>query len=113
MAVTLYHTGTEYTSNAITFLRGTKADITAVGVYHNTDPTHIPLIADFIIVTFADGVKVPADALAIPGELDVVARIGPKAGADVNLAAGTYQRWVLVQTSTQDLIRAADTVIIL
>ena len=43
----------------------------------------------------------------------MVARIGPKAGADVNLSAGTYQRWVLVQTSAQDLIRAADTVIIL
>jgi hypothetical protein len=113
MAVTLYHTGTEYTSNAITLLRGAKTDITTVGVYHNTDPTHIPLVSEFITVTLADGIKVPPDALAIPGELDVVARIGPKAGADVNLSAGTYQRWVLVQTATQDLIRAADTVVIL
>ena len=113
MPVTLYHTATEYTSNAITLLRGAKTDITAVGIYHNVNPSYIPLVSNFIIVTLADGTKVPPDTLAIPGELDVVARIGPKSGADVNLTAGTYQRWVLVQTSTQDMIRAADTVIIL
>jgi len=114
MAITLYHTGTEYTSNAITLLRGSVSDITSVGVYHNTNPNTIPLVSDFITVTLANGTLNPPDALAIPGEIDVVALIGPKIGADVNLSSpGNYQRWVIVKTATQDLIRATDTVTIL
>lgn len=113
MPIQLYHTGTEYTSNSITLLRGTSASITNVGVYHSTNPAYIPLVTDFISVTLADGTTLPPSALAIPGELDVVALIGPKAGAQMNLAVGVWQRWVLVQTSTEDLIRAADTVTVL
>lgn len=113
MPITLYHTGTEYTSNSITLLRGALASITNVGVYHSTNPAYIPLVSDFIPVTLADGTTTPPSPLAIPGEIDVVALIGPKAGAQMNLAAGTWQRFVLVQTSTEDIIRAADTVIVL
>jgi len=113
MAVTLYHTGTEYTSNSITLLRGSVSDITSVGVYHNVNPAYIPLITDFVTVTLADGTTIPPAALAIPGEIDVVALIGPKAGAQLTLAAGTYQRWVLIRTAAEDIIRAADTIIVL
>lgn len=117
MAITLYSTGTEYTSNAITLLRGTTASITNVGVYHNVNPATIPTVVEFTSVKLADGTNPasPNYALAIPGEIDVVALIGPKAGADLALAGGdiVYQRWVLVQTAAEDLIRATDTVTVL
>jgi hypothetical protein len=113
VAVTLYHTGTEYTSNSITLLRGIKADILDVGVYHNVNPLYVPQVTDFTIVTLADGTITPPSDLAVAGELDIVALIGPKAGAQLLLAAGIYQRWVLVQTAYQDLIRAVDTVTVL
>jgi hypothetical protein len=117
MAITLYSTGTEYTSNAITLLRGTSASITNVGVYHNTNPAVVPTVAEFTSVTLADGTNPasPNYALAIPGELDVVALIGTKSGAQLSLTGGdvTYQRWVLVQTSAEDIIRATDTVTVL
>lgn len=117
MALTLYSTGTEYTSNAITLLRGTVASITSVGVYHNSNPATVPTVADFTSVKLADGTNSGSEyyALAIPGEVDVVALIGPKAGADLSLAGGdvSYQRWVLVQTTAEDIIRAADTITVL
>lgn len=113
MSVTLYHTATEYTSNAISLLRGVISDITSVGVYHDTNPATIPAVAAFTLVYLADGTKKPPDPLAVAGEIDVVARIGPKIGADLALAAGVYQRWILVQTTSQDMIRAVDTVVIL
>jgi hypothetical protein len=113
VAVTLYHTGTEFTSNAITLLRGVTADIVNVGVYHDVNPANIPAVVAFTSVTLADGTADPPSDLAVPGELDVVALIGPKAGAQLMLAAGVYQRWVLVQTAAQDLIRAVDTVTVL
>ena len=115
MAVTLYSTGTEYTSNALTLIRGTAADITSVGVYHNVNPSTIPAVSDFITCTLADGtdplsVNYP---LAVKGELDVVALIGPKVGADLALATGTWQRWILVQTVMEDVIRKVDTITVL
>lgn len=113
MAVTLYSTGTEYTSNAITLIRGTVADITSVGVYHNVDPATIPTIVNFITVTLADGTTNPPNPLAVVGEIDVVALIGPKAGADLVLAAGTWQRWILVRTAAEDIIRKVDTITVL
>ncbi len=113
MAITLYNTATEYTSNAITLIRGTVADITAVGVYHNVNPATIPTVGNFVIVTLADGTKLPPDALAVVGEIDVVALIGTKSGADLALTAGSWQRWVLVQTAHEDIIRKVDTVTVL
>lgn len=113
MAVTLYHTGTEYTSNALSLLRGATSDILDVGVYHSTNPAYVPQVTDFVIVTLADGTTKPPSPLAVAGELDVVALIGPKTGAQLTLAAGIYQRWVLVQTGAEDIIRAVDTVTVL
>ena len=113
MAVTLYHTGTEYTSNAISLLRGSASDIVDVGVYHSTNPAYVPQVSDFVIVTLADGTTKPPSVLAVTGELDVVALIGPKTGAQLVLTAGIYQRWVLVQTGAEDIIRAVDTVTVL
>ena len=114
MAVTLYHTGTEYTSNALTFLRGSVTDVTSVGVYHTTNLTYIPLVSDFTTVTLANGTGAPPDPLAIPGEIDVVALIGPKTGAQLSIPApGDYQRFVYVATAAQDIIRKVDVVTIL
>ena len=113
MAVTLYNTATEYTSNAITLTRGTAADIVSVGVYHNANPSTVPTIANFIVCVFANGTTNPPDPLAVAGELDVVALIGTKSGAHLALAAGTWQRWILVRTAAEDIIRKVDTVTVL
>ena len=112
MAVTLYSTGTEYTSNAITLTRGTVADITSVGVYHNVNPSTVPTIVSFTTCTLADGTDSGSAhyALAVQGEIDV---IGPKIGADLALAAGTWQRWILVRTAAEDIIRKVDTITVL
>ena len=112
MAVTLHNSATEYLSNALTITRGTIADITSVGVYHDTNPATIPAVLDFTTVTLADGTAGSGGTnyqLAITGEIDVVSLIGSKAGADLSLAAGDYQRWVLVQTTAEDIIRKVDT----
>lgn len=109
---TLYHTATEYTANQLTLLRGTVSDIVSVGVYHNIDPNTVPLVSDFTTVTLVDGTTTPLPPLAESGIIDVVSLVGPRSG-QVNLtAAGTYQRWVLVKTAAEDIIRAVDTVII-
>jgi hypothetical protein len=114
----LYNTATEYTSNAITFTRGGPQNVTAVGVYHNANPNIIPAVVDFTTVQLIDGVADPENPLAQEGVVDVVALIGPKVGADEALAAGDYQRWVLVQTEGvgaypgEDIIRKVDTLTI-
>lgn len=116
MAVSLYHTATEYLSNALTISRGSINDITAVGVYHDSDPGVIPDVLDFTTVVLADGTAGPSGQnyeLAITGEIDVVSLIGPKAGADLSLTAGDYQRFVLVQTANEDIIRKVDTITVL
>lgn len=104
--VAVFANGTEYLANAITFTRGTSAAITAVGVYHNVNPATVPTVAAFTLVSLVK----PGDALADGLNTDVLSLIGPKVGAHLLLAAGTYQRWVLVQTSTEDIIRKVDTV---
>ncbi len=52
------------------------------------------------------------DPLSTTGLVEVLSLIGPKNG-DVVLTAGDYQRFVLVQTATEDIIRKIDTVTIL
>jgi len=112
--VTLYSTGTEYTANAITLLRGTVSDIISVGVYHNTDPNIIPAVGDFNTVTLVDGTAEPPDALSEAGFIDVLSRIGARAEAGViSLAAGDHQRWVLLTTADEDIIRPVDIVEVL
>jgi hypothetical protein len=106
MAIQLFTTGTEYVANAITLSRGTSAAITGVGVYHNTDPTVKPTVAQFTMVTLVK----PGDALADGTNLDVLSLIGPKSGAHLALTPGSYQRWILVQTATEDVIRKVDVI---
>lgn len=110
MAVDMFLNGTEWFANEITILRGTVADITAVGVYHNINPNVQPLVTDFIIVTLEPGTGPLAEA----GKIDIMSRIGHKSTPHwVPPAAGDYQRWALIQTAQEDIIRKLDTVTIL
>lgn len=109
---TIYSSGTEYAANALTILRGTVSDITSVGVYHTLDAEEIPVVGDFTTVTLVDGTAEPPDALSEAGIIDVLSLIGPRAG-DVTLTPGVYQRWVLIVTATEDIIRRPDTLEIL
>ncbi len=119
MALELYSTATEYTSNQLTFTRGGPTQVTAVGVYHTTDLQEVPTVADFTTVQLVDGTAEPEGPLAQAGVIDVVALIGPAEGADLALTPGTYQRWVLVQTEGvgvrpgESIIRKADTITVL
>ena len=108
----LYRSATEYLANAITIQRGSASDILTVGVYHTSDPSAIPEVEDFTQVTLVDGVSDPDNPLAVPGVIDVVSLVGPR-GGDVVLTQGDYQRYVLVTTATEDIIRRVDTVTIL
>lgn len=107
--VTLYKAGTEYIANEITIKRGTVADITAVKVYHTTNPAYLPVISDFTTVTLVPG----SGALAEGTKIDVLSLIGPKAGQVVIPIAGDYQRWILVQTASEDIIRRPDVITII
>ena len=108
----IFSSATEYLANALTINRGSVADITSVGVFHTTDPGVIPTVAQFTPVTLIDGVTNPTDPLAEAGVIDVLSLIGPRAG-DETLTAGDYQRYVLVVTATEDIIRRVDTVTVL
>lgn len=110
MAVQLFNTGTEYVANQITLLRGDVADILAVGVLHLAPSDPVPAVEDFTTVTLVDGTAEPPDPLSEAEKIDVLSLIGPKIGADLALEPGTYQRWVLVQTAAEDIIRRPDTV---
>jgi hypothetical protein len=112
MAVELFTSATEYVANELTILRGTVDDIVSVGVYHTTTPNDIPTVAEFTTVTLADGTADPPDPLAEGGKIDVMSLIGPRSG-DVTLTPGDYQRYVLVVTATEDIIRRVDTVEVL
>jgi hypothetical protein len=107
MAITLYSPGTEYTANAITMKRGSAADITWVGVYHGVDPNHTPTLADFQQSTLV----VPPNPMADGSNIDILTLVGP--GGDIQLVAGVYQRWALVKTATENIVRKLDTVTVL
>jgi hypothetical protein len=106
MVVTIPRTGTELVANQITFTRGAAADVTAVGVFHTTDPTKIPTVAEFTTAQLV----LPGDPLAEGTKIDVLSLIGPRGGT--TLAAGDYQRWVRVSTATEDILRRVDVVTI-
>ena len=123
MAVSIYSTATEYIANAITLTRGAVADIKSVGIYVNTAPNTVPTAAQFTQVTLVDGTVTPLPPLAVPGEIDVVTKVGP--GAPVNgaipavppgdlatLTAGSYQVWILIRTASETVIRKVDTLTI-
>lgn len=103
----IYRTATEWLANEVTITRGSIGDITAVGVYHTANPNEVPAPGDFTIVRLVDGTADPLDPLAEAGKIDIVSLVGPR-GGDVTLAPGDYQRWVLVQTATEDIIRRVD-----
>ncbi len=105
MPVTLYSTGTEYVMNEITMLRGSNADIVSVGVFHSTSPNAVPTVSQFTTVTLVK----PGDALAEGTKTDIASLIGARAGA-IPLAAGDYQRFCLITTASEDLVRFVDTV---
>lgn len=106
--VQLYHTATEYLSNTLTFKRGSVDDVTMVGVFHTQNPNLIPAASDFVPVTLTR----PGDSLAQNATIDVLSLIGPGAGADMLLAPGDWQRWVLVKTDNETIIRKVDVVTI-
>lgn len=103
----LFHTGTEWLANTLGITRGSVSDITAVGVYHAEDPNEIPEPADFTVVRLVDGTVPDPEPLATPGLVELLSLVGPKDG-DVVLTPGDYQRYVLVQTDTEDIIRRVD-----
>lgn len=109
----IYRSATEYAGNAVTLSRGTVDDIVSVGVYHDTDPGVVPAVEDFTVVSLVDGTAEPPDALSELGVIDVLSLIGPRDG-DLDLATpGDYQRWVLVTTAAEDIIRRPDTITVL
>lgn len=112
MAVQLYAGATEYVANELTILRGSTADIVTVGVFHSLDPNVSPLVTDFTTVTLVDGIANPGNPLAEAGKIDVLSLLGPRAG-DVQLTPGDYQRFILVSTATEDVIRKVDTIEVL
>ncbi len=107
--VQLYNTATEYLANSLTFARGSVDDVISVGVYHSIDPLFVPEEADFVTVLLVE----PGDPLAQDGLTDVLSLIGPGTGADLALTPGDWQRWVLVKTSTEVIIRKVDVVTII
>lgn len=108
MVVQLYSTATEYLSNALTFTRGSYNDVVRVGVYHTQDPLEIPTEGNFNDAQLV----VPGDPLAQGDQVDVLSLIGPGPGAHDTLSPGDWQRWVLVQTVSEVIIRRVDTVVV-
>ncbi|MEV1199469.1 hypothetical protein [Microbispora rosea] len=108
----MFRTGTEWFANQVTITRGSVADITTVGVYHSLDPNVVPAVDEFTTVQLADGTAQPPDQLAEAGKIDVLSLIGPKNG-DIELDPGDWQRFVLLQTATEDIIRKIDVITIL
>lgn len=109
MAVQLFDTETRYVANELTFVRGTVDDVVSVGVYHNVDPNVVPAVADFVTVQLVQ----PPEELAEGTKIDVLSLIGPDVPADLLLAPGVYQRWVLVTTGTEKLIYKVDMVTVI
>ncbi len=105
MPVSVYSTATTWLSNEVTMLRGTFADVTSCGVFHSTSPNAVPTVAQFTAATKV----VPGDPLAEGTKNDVASRIGARTGA-IALAAGDYQRFILLVTASEDLIFYTDTI---
>lgn len=113
MAVTLFSTATEYIAVPITLGRGTTSSISSVGMFLTTGAS-TPAVGAFTTVLLVDGTGTPPlPALAIAGEVDVMALVGPGAGSNFNaLTTNTYQIWILVTTANETIIRKCDTLTI-
>lgn len=109
--VQLYNSATEFVASAITLQRGVVSDIVSVGMYLNVTPTVIPTVGQFTTVLLKDGTATPPlDPLAVPGIIDILAKIGPGGGAVTaghfpTLTPGDYQCWTLVTTASEHAIR--------
>lgn len=109
MAVTIYSSATEYLRNDITELvGGSVADIVSVGVYHASNANTVPAVAEFDAATLVDGVSDPDNPLAEDGKVTIISLIGPRGG--IELSSGVYQRYVLISTADEDIIRRPDTI---
>lgn len=114
MAVEQYLHATQYQRNEITLLAGVVGDITSVGVYFDVNPNFSPEVDDFTSVDLVDGTDDPLPALGRVGKIDILQLIGTKSGAHMAIAApGDYQKFVLVQTISEDLMFKLDTVTII
>lgn len=117
MAVTLFNTATEYTANEITLTRGAVTDIVSVGVAMIAQPNTVPDEGDFTAVLLISPTTTPSSPLLDGTKIDVVAKIGPggigvAAGHFPSLTPGDYQRWVMVKTADEIIIRRPDVVTI-
>jgi hypothetical protein len=108
--VTQYSTATEYTANELTILRGSATDIVSVWVYHHIDPNTVPTPGDFTEVTLIttgplqEGTKIDVLSLIGPGDVGLSVPAG-----DLTLTGpADYQRWVMVVTATEVIIRSVD-----
>lgn len=108
MVAELFSTATEYLSNSLTFTRGSVNDVVNVGVYHTQDPLEVPSEANFIPADLI----LPGDPLSQGNQIDVVTLIGPGPGSHDVLTPGDWQRWVMVKTPTETIIRRKDTVVV-
>jgi hypothetical protein len=114
MAVTMYHTATEYIAVPITLTRGATSSIITVGMYLDPTLTAIPAVGSFTTVTLVDGTLAIPPALAVIGEVDVMALVGPGGGSNFpSLTTTTYQIWILVITANENIIRRCDTLTVL
>jgi hypothetical protein len=117
MSTTLFSTATEYTANQITLTRGTESQIVSVGVAMVSNPNTVPAVSDFTTVLLVGPVTTPTSPLLDGTKIDVVAKIGPggggvTAGHFPTLTPNDYQRWVLVTTADEHVIRRPDVVTI-
>jgi hypothetical protein len=123
MAASIFANATEYIANAITLTRGQVSDITGVGIYASLNPNTIPTVSQFTIVTLVDGTQSPVPPLGVPGEIDVLTKVGPGAAAappssavppgDLStLTTGSYQIFILIRTAAEAIIRKVDTLTI-
>lgn len=115
LSASVYRTATEYTANELTLSRGNAGDIVSVGVAMISDPATVPAVGAFTPVLLISPETTPGHALLDGTKIDVVAKIGPGGGAVAAgdfpaLTAGDYQRWVLVETADELIIRRPDVV---
>jgi hypothetical protein len=114
---TLFRTATEYTANELTLTRGVEGDIVSVGVAMESNPATVPAVAAFTTVELVGPQTTPSSPLLDGTKIDVVAKIGPGGGAVSaghfdTLTPGDYQRWVLITTADEHIIRRPDVVTI-
>jgi hypothetical protein len=115
--VSLYNTATEYTANQITLNRGTESGIVSVGVAMESNPATVPAVAAFTAVLLIGPQTTPSSPLLDGTKIDIVAKIGPGAGAVTPghfaaLTPGDYQRWTLGTTADEHRSRRPDVVTI-